>query len=42
LSPTLDALIDAQVLVSVLQVGYDRDQVGQLEGLKTLIVGAKD
>ena len=41
-SPTLDALTDAQVSVSVLHVGSDRDQVGRLEGLKTLIMGAKD
>ena len=42
LSPTLDTLIDAQVSVSVLHVGSDRDQVRQLEGLKMLIMGGKD
>ena len=42
LSPTLDALIEAQVSASVLHVGSDRDPVGRLEGLKTLIMGGKD
>ena len=39
---SFDALIDAQVSVSVLHVGSDRDQVRQLEGLKMLIMGGKD
>ena len=42
LSPTLDALTDAQVSVSVLHVDSDRDQVVKLKGLKTLIVCAND
>ena len=42
LSPHLDAFIAEQIPLDVLQVGSDRDHVGRLEGLKTLIMGGKD